>query len=569
MENYTIKLGEILIKEQLITPEQLEKALKNQRRKKQALGELLIENGLVTERDIAVALGKQTGVPYMSLQIELLRTQITNEITELVPEKFCRERLALPLSKDQNLITVAIQDPLNLETLDNLRKMTNCEIHPVIATKTDIQEAINSIYGKKDALEKAISDTYTLVETEYGLMKEKEEVSLDELVASAEQAPVIRLVDLIINEAIISRASDIHLEPYAKYARVRYRIDSILYEISPPAKSLYLALVSRIKILSKLDISEKRLPQDGAFEVRKANKLIDIRVSSTPTIYGEKIVMRILDRSVTPLHLEDLGFLPEEQKIFEEFIYRRMGLVLITGPTGSGKTTTLYAALNTIKTPEKNILTIEDPVEYRLDGISQIQINSRIGLTFASGLRSFLRQDPDIIMVGEVRDLDTAQICVRASLTGHLVFSTVHTNDTATAVTRLTNIGLEPYLVSSSLILVVAQRLVRKLCPSCKELHSPSKDVIKELGIKTDKIYKAKGCKKCRMTGYSGQLAIYELLPVTNIIKDEINKNAPPHLIKELACKHGMRTLRESAIEKVNLQVTSIEEALRVTMGMS
>lgn len=568
MEQRTQKLGQILLKENLITKEQLNKALKSQKHKSLALGEILIDMGLVTERDIAVALGKQTGIPYMSLQIELLRTQLTKEIKELIPEKFCREHHVFPLSKDDKLLTVAFRDPLNLETMDNLHKLTECEIHPVIATGTDIKESINGIYGKRDLLEEAISSTYTLVESDFELAKQKEEISLDELVASAEEAPVIRLVDLIVNEAIESRASDIHLEPFAKYTRVRYRIDGVLYEISPPAKYLYLAIVSRIKILARLDISEKRLPQDGSLEVKKENRLIDIRVSSIPTIYGEKIVMRILDRSMAPLDLKELGFNKQERELFESYIYRRMGLLLITGPTGCGKTTSLYAALNTIKTPEKNILTIEDPVEYHLDGINQIQIHPRIGLNFASGLRSFLRQDPDIIMVGEVRDLETAQICIRASLTGHLVFSTVHTNDAATAVTRMIDIGVEPYLVTSSLIMVVAQRLMRKLCPHCKEESTPPAELIKELGIKNKKVYKAKGCKKCRMTGYYGQTAIYEILPVTNELKELVAKNSHPHVIKKFAREQGMNTLRENAIKKVNEGVTCIEEALRITVGI-
>lgn len=568
MEQPAQKLGEILLKENLITQEQLTEALKEQKHKKMALGEVLIQLRLVTERDIAVALGKQTGIPFMSLQIDLLRTQITDEIKKMIPEKFCREHLVLPLSKDERLLTVAFRDPLQLETLDNLHKMTNCEIHPVIATTTDIKEAINGVYGEKDLLGEAMSDTYTSVQSEYELVTRQEEVSLDELVASAEEAPVIRLVDLILNESIESRASDIHLETFDKYTRVRYRIDGVLYEISPPAKYLYTAIVSRIKILAKLDIAEKRLPQDGAFEVKKGKRLIDIRVSTIPTVYGEKVVMRILDRSQRPLDLNDLGFRPEQLDLFNAYIKRRMGLILLTGPTGCGKTTTLYAALNTIKSPEKNILTIEDPVEYHLDGINQVHVNPRIGLTFSAGLRSFLRQDPDIIMVGEVRDLETAQICIRASLTGHLVFSTVHTNDTSTAVTRMMDIGLEPYLVNSALMMVVAQRLVRRLCLHCREEISPTAEQIKDLGITAKKIYKALGCKKCRMTGYHKQSAIYEILCLTDEIKELIGQNSQPHILKNLARKRGMKTLRENAIAKVNDGTTCIEEALRVTVGI-
>jgi len=568
MKNNTQKLGEILIKEKVITAEQLSEALKEQKQKKLALGEVLVQMDIANERDIALALSKQLNIRYVSIQIELLKAQITDELKKLVPEKFVRENMVLPLSKDQQILTAAFEDPLSLESMDNLAKMTECEIIPVISTGSDIRKAIDVIYGEQNLLGDAISDTYTLVTPGSELVKLEEDVSLDELIASAEEAPVVRLVDLILNEAIESRASDIHIEPFAKYIRIRYRIDGILYEISPPAKRLYLAIVSRIKIITRLDIAEKRLPQDGSFEIRKKNRLIDIRVSVVPTIYGEKVVMRILDKRMTPLQLEDIGLDDKYRQLLEKYIYMRTGLILLTGPTGCGKTTTLYASLNRIKTPQKNIVTIEDPVEYHLDGINQVQVNAKIGLTFANGLRSFLRQDPDIMMVGEIRDLETAQICIRASLTGHLVFSTIHTNDAASAVTRLIDIGLEPYLVTSSLILVVAQRLMRRLCPDCKEEYTPSKELVKDFGIKAKKIYRPKGCKKCRMTGYYKQIAIFEILTVTNQIKDLVTKNSPPHIIKEDARSNGMRTLRESAIENVENGISSIEEAIRVTMGI-
>lgn len=568
MQNSIKKLGEILIREKLLTEDQLEQALREQKIKKLPLGEVLVQLGFVNERDIAMALSKQLGIPFITLQTEFLKTQITEELKEIVPEKFAHQNLVLPLNKEENMLTIALIDPLNLETLDNLRKMTKCEIRPVIAIGTDIKDGIDAIYGKRDLLEEAISDTYSLIEGGLETIKEKEEVSLDQLIASAEEAPVVKLVDLIINEAINSRATDIHIEPFAKYARIRYRIDGVLYEISPPAKHLYLAIVSRIKILAKLDIAEKRLPQDGSFGVKKGARLVDIRVSTTPTIYGEKVVMRILDRTTTPLQLEQLGFSKEEQELFEKYISMRMGLILLTGPTGCGKTTTLYAALNRIKSPEENILTIEDPVEYHLDGINQIEVKPKIGLTFAHALRSFLRQDPDIIMVGEIRDLETAQISIRASLTGHLVFSTIHTNDTASAVTRLIDIGVEPYLVTSSLIMVVAQRLLRRLCPECREACTPPQELSKEFSLTAKTIYKAKGCKKCRQTGYYGQVALYEILIINDEIKTLASKNSPPHIIKEAACKQGMHTLRSSAIDKVNGGITSLEEALRATMGI-
>jgi type II secretory ATPase GspE/PulE/Tfp pilus assembly ATPase PilB-like protein len=387
------------------------------------------------------------------------------------------------------------------------------------------------------------------------------------LVARAEEAPVVKLVDLIIRQAIDERASDIHIEPFKDKIALRYRIDGKLYEIPPPARHLHLPIISRIKILSKLDIAEKRLPQDGAFLVRIEERPIDIRVSSIPTIYGEKIVLRILDRSQIVLDLNQLGFEPKQLELMRKAITTAYGLVFLTGPTGCGKTTTLYAALSEIKAPSKNIITIEDPVEYKLEGVNQVQVKPEIGLTFANALRSFLRQDPDIMLVGEVRDLETAQICARSALTGHLVLSTLHTNDAPSAVTRLIDIGVEPYMLAPSLLLVVAQRLLRKLCPDCKEAYELTPEQKKNTQLKTDLIYRAKGCVRCNQLGYRGRTCIAEVMVINEPFQELINQRPAYQKIKEAAKAAGMQTLYESALRKVEAGITSLEEALSVTLG--
>ena len=464
------KLGQILLKEGLITEEQLEKALELQKKEGARLGETLVSLGIVTEKDIVITMAKQLSIPYASYTKGLLKPAENQDLAKLIPEDYSRRNMLLPISRHINSLTVAFLDPLDLITIDNLKRMTGCEINPIIATKTDLMRAINEFYGKEDLLKGIMSDSYAL--EEFKIEKNAEEnLSLDDLIARAEEAPVVKLVDLVLMQAIKDRVSDIHIEPFKNKINIRYRIDGVLYEIPPPSKHLLPAIVSRIKILANLDIAERRLPQDGSFFVKVENKGIDIRVSTIPAIFGEKVVMRILDKSATPLNLGDLGFDPEELEKFRRAINSPHGLILITGPTGSGKTTTLYAALNEINSPRKNISTVEDPVEYKLEGINQVQIRPGIGFTFAIALRAFLRQDPDIIMVGEVRDLETAQICIRSSLTGHLVLSTLHTNDAPSATSRLIDIGLEPYLISSSLIMVGAQRLVRRLCPECKEAY--------------------------------------------------------------------------------------------------
>ena len=559
------KLGQILLKEGLITEEQLDKAIEIQKKEGTRLGETLINLGIVTEKDIVVAMAKQLSIPYASYAKGLLKPAEGQDLSKLIPEDYARKNMLLPISKHMNSLTIAFMDPLDLIAIDNLKRMTNCEINPIIATKSDLQRAIDEFYGKEDLLKDAISDSYELEE----FKQEKdadEDLSLDDLIARAEEAPVVKLVDLILMQAIRDRASDIHIEPFKNKINIRYRIDGVLYEIPPPSRHLLPAIVSRIKILSNLDIAERRLPQDGAFFVKVENKGIDIRVSTVPAIYGEKVVMRILDKSATPLNLGDLGFEHDDLERFRRAIISPNGLILITGPTGSGKTTTLYAALNEIKSPRKNISTVEDPVEYKLEGINQVQIKPAIGLTFAGALRAFLRQDPDIIMVGEVRDLETAQICIRASLTGHLVLSTLHTNDAASTISRLIDIGLEPYLISSSLIMVGAQRLVRRLCPECKEAYETTPAMAKDLDIKQELLYKPKGCDYCGHTGYRGRVAIYEIILMSDKLREMVARGASLGDIKDKIKELGVKTLLRSGIKKAEEGLTSIEEVLSITL---
>src|SRR3989338_8377805 len=481
-----LKLGEILLQQGLITEEQLNQAIAAQKQEGGRIGEILIKLGFIKEEDMISSLGKQLSLPYASRSSGLLIPQTDRKLADLISKDFAQKHLVLPLSRNMNSLTCAIFDPLDLLVIDNLKKMTGCDINLIIATRSDIIRAIEDFYsgGQSNMLGQAVEKTYwssvksSPAQASLTLAEEETELSLDKLIARAEEAPFVKLVDLIIRQAIDERSSDIHIEPYKDRIKLRYRIDGSLYEIPPPARHLHLPIISRIKILAKLDIAEKRLPQDGAFLVRIEERPIDIRVSSIPTIYGEKIVMRILDRSQVVLNLNQMGFEAKQLEIMRKAIVAPYGLIFLTGPTGSGKTTTLYAMLSEMKSPSKNILTIEDHVEYKLEGVNQVQIKPEIGLTFATALRSFLRQDPDIMLVGEVRDLETAQICIRSALTGHLVLSTLHTNDAPSAVSRLMDIGIESYMLAPSILLVVGQRLVRKLCQECKEAAEPTQEEI-------------------------------------------------------------------------------------------
>ncbi|TRZ95787.1 type II secretion system protein GspE [bacterium] len=563
------RLGELLLKENLISAANLEKAVSVQKQEGGRLGEILIKLGFIKEDQVVAVLGKQLNIPYFSLGTGLLKPAVDQGLEQLIPQEFALKNAVIPLSRTLKSLTVAMADPLDIILLDNVKKLTNCEVNPVIATRSDINKAIEEFYGKSAMFKEAVEASYNFAtavikdESELG----EEELSLDKLIARAEEAPVVKLVDLIIRQAIDERASDIHVEPFKNTISLRYRVDGKLYEIPPPAKHLHLPIISRIKILARLDIAEKRLPQDGAILVRIDERPIDLRVSTIPTIYGEKVVLRILDRSVVVLDLNRMGFEPQQLEDMRKAMSSPYGLIFLTGPTGSGKTTTLYAMLSEINKPAKNIITIEDPVEYKLEGVNQVQIKSEIGLTFSTALRSFLRQDPDIMLVGEVRDLETAQICIRSALTGHLVLSTLHTNDAASAVTRLMDIGIEPYMIAPSLLMVVAQRLLRKLCPDCKEAYEPTPEQLKSIKLKTELAYKPKGCVKCSQIGYKGRICISEVMFINEEIKSLISQRATFQKIRDVAKAAGMQTLYESAIKKAESGITSLEEALAITLG--
>lgn len=562
------KLGSILISEGIITEKQLEEAISLQEKKGGKLGEVLIELGYVNEEQIVIALSRQLSIPFVSLASGKLKPTADQNLEELVPQEFAVKNIVLPLSRSLNSLTVVVYDPLDLILIDNLKKITGCEINLVVSTKTDILKAVEEFYGKDKIFRDAIQAVGKDKEGEIKeISAEETDLSLNKIIAQAEEAPVIKLVDLLIRQAIEENASDIHLEPHYDKLSLRYRIDGILFDMPSPSKALYLPIISRIKILSKMDIAEKRLPQDGGFMVKIGKRLIDLRVSTLPTIYGEKVVLRILDKSRVPLDLAKLGFLPQELEMIRKGINTAYGLVFLTGPTGSGKSTTLYAALNEIKTSTRNILTVEDPVEYRIDGINQVQVKPEIGLTFANALRSFLRQDPDIILVGEVRDLETAEMTIRAALTGHLVFSTLHTNDAVSTISRLVDIGIPRFLVTASSRLIIAQRLIRKLCPSCKEPYEVKKENLpQDIVIESPVIYKAKGCEKCNFIGYKGRSLIAEIILVDEEIRTAIYKEETASQIMEIARKKGTLTLLESGLKRVEEGITSLEEILSVAV---
>ncbi|MFH1678314.1 MAG: ATPase, T2SS/T4P/T4SS family [Candidatus Omnitrophota bacterium] len=571
-KNKYLRLGEILIQEEVISKPQLEDAIAKQRKEGGRLGEILLKLGVVSEEQLVIAIGKQLGIPYFSLGTGMLKPTMDQNLEELVPVDVARKNLVLPLWRTLSSLTIAMTDPLDLILMDNLKKLTGCQINPVIATKSDIAKAIEEYYSKSSLLSEAVEASYD-VSSSSGITEKEDskvgeaELSLDKLIARAEEAPVVKLVDLIIRQAIDERASDIHLEPFKDRLSLRYRIDGKLYEIPPPAPHLHLPISSRIKILSRLNIAEKRLPQDGAFTVRMENRIIDLRVSTVPTIYGEKLVLRILDKSSIVFDLGQMGFDANQLKLIRDSIKMPYGLILMTGPTGSGKTTTLYSILCEMKDPTKNILTIEDPVEYHIEGINQVQVKTDIGLTFATALRSFLRQDPDIMLVGEVRDLETAEICIRSALTGHLVFSTLHTNDAPAAINRLLDIGVMPHLITPSLLLVVAQRLVRKLCSDCKEAYEPNEEQLGGIKLKTDLIYRARGCPKCNHIGYRGRVCISEVMGVNNELRRLISERAPYEKIREVAQSQGMQNLYVTGLKKVEAGITSLEEVLSATLG--
>ena len=556
-------LEKILLEQKLISPESLSLAKEDAKKNAISLEKALIRQALVNNDKIAAVVAREIGVPF----VDLADYTVDKEVIKLIPKEIATKYTLIPLFKVGNSLTLAMADPSDIIAIDEAHLISKCDIDTVLSISSAIVTAIDNYYGVKGDIEQIVED---ISEEDMSKMLEKLQKSEDLKDSSqlAEEAPLIRLVNLLIVQAMKEHASDIHIEPDEQMLRVRFRIDGILYEKPSPPKFLMNGIISRIKILSKMDIAEKRKPQDGGFKLKVGKKEIDLRVSAFPTIYGENIVMRLLDRSSLMIGLKDLGFSADALKKFSDMIHRAYGIILVTGPTGSGKTTTLYATLQTINTIGKNIITLEDPVEYQLPLIRQAQINPKTGFTFAAGLRSILRQDPNVIMVGEVRDLETLEIAVHAALTGQLVFTTLHTNDAPGSLSRMVDMGAEPFLISSSLIGVVAQRLVRVLCDNCKEEYKPSPELLAELQLPKDKDYaffKAVGCRHCSGIGYKGRMGIYEIMIMTEALRKlTVAKASSDEIMKE-ARKEGLITLREDGLLKAINGVTSIEEVLRVT----
>jgi type IV pilus assembly protein PilB len=572
-----LKLGDLLLKAKLISQDQLDEALKLQQSSGLKLGEALVKLNVVTEDDITETLSAQFGVP----SINLTHFEIDPSVLKLVAADVARKYNILPVNKTGATLTIAMSDPTNVFALDDIKFMTGYNVEPVVASEQSLQLAIDRHYGATRALElKKVMEEMSAVDTQDTNLEvvedqEEEAIDLERLAEEGEEAPVIRLVNIILTDAIKRGASDIHVEPYEREYRVRYRIDGILYEVMNPPPKLREAIASRIKILARLDIAEKRLPQDGRIKIKMklAGKVkeLDYRVSTLPTLFGEKIVCRLLDKDNLMLDMTKLGFERESLTRFEKSILRPWGMVLVTGPTGSGKTNTLYSALSRINTPETNIMTAEDPVEFNLPGINQVQMKDSIGLNFAAALRSFLRQDPNIILVGEIRDFETAEIAVKAALTGHLVLSTLHTNDAPSTINRLMNMGIEPYLVATSVILIAAQRLIRRVCMNCKAPTEVAPQVLVSLGFspeeaKSVQVMKGKGCDRCNSTGYKGRIALIEVLEVSEEIREMILSGASSIEIKRKGIEEGMLSLRRSGLVKIKEGVTSIEEVVRETV---
>ncbi len=556
-------LGQIMLNEGMVTREQLDKAIQTQQRTGGHLGSLLVEQGAVTEQLLARALSIQWGLPV----VDLGTLEIDPDVVKVVPQHLAMRHKVLAIARTKRQIRLAIADPLNVVALDDVRLVTGLELEPVVAASEDLVAAINRYYGGgadlDEAMRQAITGDFEVAEDR------SEEISLEKLRTLTEEAPIVRLVNLIISQAIGDGASDIHLEPHRRSLQIRYRVDGILRDAMAPPKAMQQAMGSRIKIMANLDIAERRLPQDGRIHVVIEGREYDLRVSTLPTVFGEKVVMRILDQSTAKLTLSKLGFMPGMMETWNELIDKPYGMILVSGPTGSGKTTTLYATLNKLNTIDKNILTIEDPVEYQLPRVNQVHVNPKAGLSFANGLRSFLRQDPDIIMVGEIRDRDTAEIAIQASLTGHLVLSTIHTNDAASATTRLVDMGIEPFLITSSVIGVLAQRLARTICTHCKEAYTPPVEALHRLSITADDgeeivFYRGKGCDRCKGSGYKGRTGIFELLVMTDAVRELVLKGASTAEIRNQGVADGMRLLRDDGILKVLEGQTTVDELLRV-----
>ncbi len=555
------KIGQILLSQTSLTEEQLKDALDIQRDKGGKIGEILVNRKFLQPQEIMIALSLQMGIPYLK---EIDISQINPEWVRDIPITYARQFEVLPVTLDERAVTIVISDPFNLQCLDDLKVIFQKEIKPVLCESKVVLDAINRVYER---VRQDISDHIATGDSEFEYDLEE---PVDLLESSENDAPIIKFVNNLLFRAIKDKASDIHIEPYEKEMVVRFRIDGVLYDVSRLQKSLHAGISSRIKLMGELDIAEKRLPQDGRIKIKIAGKDVDLRLSVIPTSHGERLVLRILDKSSVRLDLTDLGFDSETIKTISQLIHKKHGIILVTGPTGSGKTTSLYACITRINSIDRNIITVEDPVEYDLKGIGQIQANPKIGLTFASGLRAILRQDPDVIMVGEIRDKETAEIAIQASLTGHLVFATIHTNDAPGAVTRLVDMGVEPFLVSSSLLAVLAQRLMRKVCTKCVEYYVPTKVEMDNLGLeenvfKGKKIAKAKGCHECSGTGYKGRMVVHELMILDDELRALIMQKVDASIIKKEAVRKGMISLRLNGILQVEEGVTTPVELVAVT----
>ncbi len=549
------RIGEILEEMNLITQDQLVKALKRQKETKKLLGQVLVDDGFVSEKQITEVLEIQFGIP----QIHLNRVNIDPEIPLLISIKMAKRHTLIPVRLEQGVLSVAMADPMNIVAIDDLKLATGLKIEPYLASIHDVNIAIEQYYKKSSA-----QDTMNEFSNQFSTAGDEDDFDLDTAL-KVNSAPVVKLIDSIIIQAAESGVSDIHIEPTDKDIRIRYRIDGDLQEHMTVQKASLSAIITRIKIMGFMNIAENRVPQDGRVEMETDGKQIDLRISVMPTVYGEKVVIRLLVRSSNVLTIEELGMSAYNVERFKKIIDVPNGIVLVTGPTGSGKTTSLYATLTALNDIRKNIITVEDPVEYRMGGINQTQVNEKAGLTFASCLRSILRQDPDIIMVGEIRDGETAQIAIRAAITGHLVLSTIHTNDTASTIARLVNMGSEPYLLSSSLTGIVAQRLVKRICDNCKTSHNIDERDARRLGTGMIQVHTGEGCNLCNHTGYRGRTAIYEILPVTRKIRELIDAGVGTESIKDQAIQEGMTTLHKSCLELVLNGTTTVEELYRMT----
>jgi type IV pilus assembly protein PilB len=590
------KLGEILVRENLISPQHLRQALDYQREHGGRLGFNLVKLGLVSDDTITAILSRQYGIPSVNLEL----FDIEDSVLRLIPQEVAQKYSVLPLSRVGATLTMAMVDPTNVFAMDDIKFMTGLNVEPVVVAEASIQHAISKYYSTSREIELASvapeapsngngfsdSDLVSLdnldlnqnvnAENIEEVFEENDEIDLSSLTRMSEDAPVVRLVNVLLVDSLRRGASDIHVEPYEKELRIRFRIDGILYDVMHPPLKMRDALISRIKIMSKLDISEKRLPQDGRIKIRvkvdARSRELDFRVSTLPTLFGEKVVLRLLDKEKLMLDMTNLGFEPDSLVKFQRNIAKPYGMVLVTGPTGSGKTNTLYSALQSLNTVDTNIMTAEDPVEFNLPGINQVQMKEQIGLNFAAALRSFLRQDPNIILVGEIRDFETAEIAIKAALTGHLVLSTLHTNDAPSTISRLMNMGIEPFLVATSVNLIQAQRLIRRICKDCKKEHPTPHEALMEIGFsaeeaKTLKTYKGRGCPSCNETGYKGRIGLYEVMEITDEIRELILIGASALELRKKSIEDGMISLRESGLQKIRNGVTTIEEVLRETVA--